>query len=503
MKRNIIASVFLCSMIFLFGGELNLTEGLWYISFPENSGEIKPSQIALRLMEGGSAETVLSEKARQQFEEFQQKIKKSTGKEPPILSYSWEWNEGELTIHSQSSQTGFKATDVYVPIDGQHDVLLPKNKAKFTLIARKGARLAPERARQFFKELHEANRDKFADNLKLPENIPLAEPEKERFNTHFFNRSHWRDAPENSFQQFVLNAINKGSRLADDAKCQLPSLEKLLASNKGKAILMQYLACNPEWRVYRGNTNALHAVRLFRYPDGAVASNQFYSHFLTTDENGKKVGDPELEFQFRFEISFDGNAWNSSAMFPRDKTEHRKNDRGGHTWETRFKCGAALVNIFDQSQFEGRQMTAAALEYSEMEFARLLADLENWRALLPKDSCRNGKPDLVLRDGMQGGIYEGLLWCNPMERGTVYLKAFEITKGTQLSSVRLKDSSNCVPGWSSIPQEQFFSIMQFTIYEGEWEQFYGARFEVWFKPDDGSKERKLLEKNYKIQGWQR
>ena len=499
MKRNIIASLLLCTVLFLFGGELNLTEGLWYISVPENSGEIKPSQSALRLMEDGSAEMVLEEKARQQLEEFRQKIKKSTGKEPTI-TYAWEWKDGELRIHSKSPQYDFSRTEAYVPIDGQHDVLMPKNKAQFILLARKGARLSLERARQFFKELQEANRDTFADNLKLPENVPLATPEKERFNTHFFNGTHWRDAPENSFQQFVLNAINKGPKLADDAKCQLPSLEKLLASTEGKAVLMQYLACNPEWRVYRLNNNALHAVRLFRYPDGVVASSthSYFWHFLQRYENGRKVGDPELEFQFRFEISFDGKAWNSSAMFPRDKTEHSEN-----TWETRFKCGDALVNIFDQSQFDGRQMTAAALDYSEREFARLLANLKNWRELLPKDSCRNGKPDLVLRGDMQGGIYVASLWCNPGEKGTVYLKAFEITQGTQLSSVRLKDSSNCIPGWSDIPNEQFFSSMRFTIYEGEWEQFYGARFEVWFKPDDGSEERKLLEKNYKIQGWQR
>ena len=83
------------------------------------------------------------------------------------------------------------------------------------------------------------------------------------------------------------------------------------------------------------------------------------------------------------------------------------------------------------------------------------------------------------------------------------MKAFEITKGTPLSAERLKMNSNCIPGWSGDPHEQFFSAMHFTIYEGRWGQYYGARFEIWFQPDSGGPERKLFEKNYKIQGWER
>jgi hypothetical protein len=42
------------------------------------------------------------------------------------------------------------------------------------------------------------------------------------------------------------------------------------------------------------------------------------------------------------------------------------------------------------------------------------------------------------------------------------------------------------------------------ILEGDWGQFYGARIEVWFKPDDINKpERKLMIKNYIVQGWMR
>ena len=70
----------------------------------------------------------------------------------------------------------------------------------------------------------------------------------------------------------------------------------------------------------------------------------------------------------------------------------------------------------------------------------------------PADSFRRGGPDLILRNSIQGGIYEAAVWCNPGEKGMIYLKAFEITKGTPLSVERLKMSSNCIPGWSDDPQ---------------------------------------------------
>ena len=58
-------------------------------------------------------------------------------------------------------------------------------------------------------------------------------------------------------------------------------------------------------------------------------------------------------------------------------------------------------------------------------------------------------------------------------------------------------------GWSDDPEETFLSTAQITISEGDWGRPYGARFEAWFVPDNGGPERKLLEKAYRIEGWQR
>ena len=126
------------------------------------------------------------------------------------------------------------------------------------------------------------------------------------------------------------------------------------------------------------------------------------------------------------------------------------------------------------------------------------------RALLPPGSAVRGEePGIFLKDAGQGGIYAVRVLANPGEPGLVYLKAFEVTKGTPLSETRLPDRSSLRLGWSDDPGELFSGTTEITIYEGNWEQYYAARFELWFRPDSAAPERKLAEKVYRIQGWMR
>jgi hypothetical protein len=120
---------------------------------------------------------------------------------------------------------------------------------------------------------------------------------------------------------------------------------------------------------------------------------------------------------------------------------------------------------------------------------------------------KDGKPFRLLT-GMQPGIYGIVYSLNPGESGFVYLKAFEVTKGTPLSVDRLKAASETRMAetrmaWSADPAERFGAKSGFTIYEGDWGKPYAARFEVWFKPDSGGTERKFAERIFKIEGWQR
>ena len=48
------------------------------------------------------------------------------------------------------------------------------------------------------------------------------------------------------------------------------------------------------------------------------------------------------------------------------------------------------------------------------------------------------------------------------------------------------------------PQSPTLRILSAILDEGNWGQYYAARFELWFRPDTGAPERKITEKVYRI-----
>jgi hypothetical protein len=103
----------------------------------------------------------------------------------------------------------------------------------------------------------------------------------------------------------------------------------------------------------------------------------------------------------------------------------------------------------------------------------------------------------------QPGIYTFDFWTGKIDSGIIYLKATEITEGSQLSAEYLPNRSLLQIGNPSDTIMLFRLESDFTIYEGDWGKPYAARFEVWFKSENGGNERKLLSKNYIIEGWER
>lgn len=109
--------------------------------------------------------------------------------------------------------------------------------------------------------------------------------------------------------------------------------------------------------------------------------------------------------------------------------------------------------------------------------------------------------DLALYNAGQPGMYQYDFWTKSKEEGLIYLKAYEITKGEQLSPKGLEENSSIPIYNTSDSIVRFSSKSYFTIYEGDWGKYYAARFEVWFKPNSGEVEIKLFQKNFKIEGW--
>jgi hypothetical protein len=113
------------------------------------------------------------------------------------------------------------------------------------------------------------------------------------------------------------------------------------------------------------------------------------------------------------------------------------------------------------------------------------------------------KTDFQLYNSFQPGLYEYDFWIGKIESGIIYLKVFEITQDHPLSTDILPERSLVKIYNPTDSIMKFGTKSHFTIYEGDWGQPYAARFEVWFKPDNGKQERKIFTKNYKIEGWMR
>ena len=342
-----------------------------------------------------------------------------------------------------------------------------------------------------------ADKDDFADNLTIPTDIEVATPLSER--------PHEPGGTIDPFQKSLLDSVSQQAGNDPTITARLPSLIDLATNHPD--LLKRYLASSPCWRVFEEHGKRFATRRWAIGPDWGWDLHGYYS--LYDIDKFKQSGFPS--FQTRLTLGLDKQPW-----WRGDKNTTRL--RGGESFPALLSLGNGLekshtvistapltIEVFEESTGKERRLTKASLTFLDKELAPLAADPseKTMRSKLPPGAITRGFPSLDLRNGMQPGIYESRIRVNPGETGRIYLKAFEVTKGTPLSETRLKERSNEWVGWSSDPNELFFSNTDFTIYEGDWGKPYAARFEVWFQPDSGAMERKLLEKVYKIEGWQR
>ena len=338
--------------------------------------------------------------------------------------------------------------------------------------------------------------DGFADNLMIPAGLEISAPLPEN-----------QPAPgaaADTLQAALLAALEAAGD--DDAKitASAPSLIKL--AREHPALLLRYLASSAAWRVYPDGGKLFATRRWMIGNDWEMSLHGYYTRFSLGRWNKNETPD----FQTRLTLGLDGKPWFENAATTRLKPGETRplelrEGNGKITSHCVVEADPLAIEIFEQSAGKERRLTKATLAELEKELAPLAAN-PTWdtaRSLLPEGSVARGAPSLALRDGMQGGIYEATVRANPGEPGRIYLKAFEVTRGTPLSASRLKKDSAERIGWSDDPDEQFVSNTHIMIGEGDWEKYYAARFEVWFVPDSGTPERKLLERNFKIEGWQR
>ncbi len=340
--------------------------------------------------------------------------------------------------------------------------------------------------------------DKFANNLKIPEGIDIAEPEQDI--------SESVNAPTAAGTDELQNMVRKALTVPGGSVAEfipdMPSLRKT-ATDYTKTFL-EYIEASPNWHVFIEQGNRF-ASRRWSYNGEPRNELHGYISKFTGDEG----------FQTRCLICLDRKQWRRRSIpHVQEGTKPVTPDinlgnRLHESW-IMIECGGIWVEIFEQSSKPERRITKATVAALEKEFSEFLSDptaaLSRARSRSREWANRLAGKDqhlFQLLASMQPGIYSVTYSLNPGEPGEIYLKAFEVTKGTQLSIDSLEMLSKTRMTWSTDPSERFGAKAGFTIYEGDWSKPYAARFEVWFKPDSGNPERKLAERIFKIEGWQR
>jgi hypothetical protein len=99
------------------------------------------------------------------------------------------------------------------------------------------------------------------------------------------------------------------------------------------------------------------------------------------------------------------------------------------------------------------------------------------------------------------GGYDFYMWHKSTEKGDIYIKAFETTRNQRLSEFKLKSrTKNTI---TELSDDYKVFTGRTVLDEGTFEKYYPARFELWFKSADDRTEKKLTEKSYLIDGWDR
>ena len=335
--------------------------------------------------------------------------------------------------------------------------------------------------------------DGFADNLTIPEGIEIAEPER------VASYSAAREIDE--FQAAIRAALSVPGNGDPVFTPMMPSLRK--ASTDYYPEFVEYLEASPDWHVFSQGKERFAARRWSRAGepenerDGWVYEN----------------GPPYI--QTRCLLSLDRKQWRYERVQPVQEGKQPvlptiSVSRQLHESRVMIDAGGVWVEVFEESDNSERRITKATVASLEREFSRFV---ENPAAALTAARARSRelaarvagdeRHPFRLLEVWDPGQYDVAYSLNPGEPGLVYLKAFEVTRETPLSARRLKTESKTRLSWSTDATERFWGKESFTIFEGDWGKPYAARFEVWFDPDSGQPDRKLAQRVYKIEGWQR
>ncbi|WP_445722691.1 hypothetical protein [Flavobacterium sp.] len=273
-------------------------------------------------------------------------------------------------------------------------------------------------------------------------------------------------------------------------------------------IIKRYIAGNSRWEI-RKEGDKTYAIRKEK-KDGVYTTtlNGYYSNF----ESASKI------YQTRVIISFGkyyghGNDESHITFSSTKDSEIKLKIEGEHSGTPGnssyliIKGEDINVEIYEQAKEINRAFTIQTIEELNTEFSEVLKHREeiNKNGVMPMiDYYPNTYESefFNINDGMQPGIYVVQAGLIIEKEGVVFVKAFETKNNSQLSEDRMTSRTEREIGWSENGQNVFPYETELTVYEGDWDNEYSARFEIWFRDQHGN-ESKIAEKTRQIYGWQR
>lgn len=277
-------------------------------------------------------------------------------------------------------------------------------------------------------------------------------------------------------------------------------------------ILLRHLMSSAHWDVWRAD--ALWIADYRDYEDGILQGAGIYSINNFTPQYLQyririHIGSyPDDVFEY-FLRPGNHSAVNASDSFATLDLTHPSEGTPGFGSYIIISAGSVHLEIYEQSMTKSREFTEKTISKINHELTEVLKRRNEIfehgfiKELIPKESVILQKePEITIRQAAQKGIYSVDCYANPETMGRIYYKVYSLPNNVQLSAERISDHIQYI-GWSKNPANKFFGNTVFTVYEGDWNNKYNARFELWFKPENGGNEFKLAEKTTEIYGWER
>ena len=283
----------------------------------------------------------------------------------------------------------------------------------------------------------------------------------------------------------------------------LPEL-KYFAEGKTQILLSQ-LQASPEWQVRDKNGEIICSKRT--YQNGKWQGG-FEGYESTFD---KGVYDGEGFYQIRGLFRFSKEPYGFHAVWAKGDYVIKvgpevgkvnlklKLDDQGITSYLAIGQEGLWYEFYEQRKKEPRIHTRKALAWLKsflLDIKKTEKEIQQngyAKDLLPKNSIKTGKPSIDIQESPERRYFTINAWINPQKSGYVYLKLFDNITNKQQSAHTIKFTTNEFIGYSSNQNELFSYNCSVSDYDDEWDKFNEARFEIWFHPNDGGQEVKLIE----------